>query len=249
MDKRTDEQLIEVVERFVLRARRVLAHSLCSDEDGLTNLADGAWYAARKDGVESVSRRLPNEEVVESLAARVRPLLLQNDGVHYDTVLNALSVLMVRRGLPENAAWCKRTKKEWRSVDTKSGTPGYYMSLSTDGTDAAPAQITDVGLADSWFYGDLVHADREKIDAGKAFGIDQRFAAAAVRTAQVAILTRELLAFVEALAEDGVVQVDTKVLHEVPVKVESKDVTLTGLFSAPSGTPHPGAAGTPLGEG
>jgi hypothetical protein len=39
----------------------------------LANLADGDWYAIRKNGEESLQRLLPNEEVLESLAARVRP--------------------------------------------------------------------------------------------------------------------------------------------------------------------------------
>jgi hypothetical protein len=73
-DPRTDRQLLAIVGAFVLRARRVLAHSLCVDEPSLKTLADGAFYAIRRDGAESVQRRLPNEEILESLAARVRPL-------------------------------------------------------------------------------------------------------------------------------------------------------------------------------
>lgn len=124
VDKRTDEQLIEIVERFVLRARRIFAYSLCADEVGLANLADGAWYSTRKGGIESISRLLPNEEVLESLAARVRPLLLQDDGVHYNAVLNALSSLLIRSGRPEDAGWCKELKKSWQSSTSRVERPG-----------------------------------------------------------------------------------------------------------------------------
>ena len=90
-DERSDAELIAIIDGLGLRARRILAHSMCADEDALTNLADGAsWYATRKDGVESLRRVLPNEEILESLAARVRPLLLKRDPVHYGYVLNAL---------------------------------------------------------------------------------------------------------------------------------------------------------------
>ena len=54
-DERPDEMLVAIVEGFVLRARRIVAHSLCSDESGLTFLADGAWRVTRKDGEISAS--------------------------------------------------------------------------------------------------------------------------------------------------------------------------------------------------
>jgi hypothetical protein len=248
MDERTDEQLIEVVERFILRARRILSHSLCEDEEALGCLADGAWYASRKDGVESIHRRLPNEEALESLAARVRPLMLQKDGVHYNAVLNALSSYLSRYDRPHDATWCKELKKDWKTVDLTGGTAGYFLSVTVDGSGEPPSEMTDVGLAGSWFYGDLVHADQEQIDAGKFFGIEHRFSAAAVRTAQIAILARELLTFVQVLADEGLMEVDDKVLSKVAVKVEPEDVELSGLYSAPVGTEVPGPAGTPLGE-
>jgi hypothetical protein len=78
-DERSDAKLTAIVEGFVLRARRVVAHSLCTDDGELANLADGDWYAIRKNGEESLQRLLPNEEVLESLAARVRPLILKKD--------------------------------------------------------------------------------------------------------------------------------------------------------------------------
>jgi hypothetical protein len=249
VDQRTDEQLIEIVERFVLRARRILAHSLCTNEFEIQCVADGAWYAARKDGVESISRRLPNEETLESLAARVRPLMLMDDGVHYNTVLNALSNLLMRNGRPHDAVWCRWLKKDWKSVDLKGGNAGYYLSVTTEGSEDPPTEITDVGLADSWFYGDLVHADQVQIEAGKSFGIEHRFAAAAVRTAQIAILARELLTYIRVLVEEGHVKVSDHVLDAIPVKVEPKEVEMTGLYSAPFGTEMPGPAGTALADG
>jgi hypothetical protein len=249
VDPRTDKQLIEILERFVLRARRIMAHTLCADTVGLRNLADGGWYASRKDGVESLHRRLPGEEITESLAARVRPLLLQDDGVHYATVINALSSLLHRRGRPNDVAWCKQLKKDWKTVDLKIGAAGYSMTLSQVGTDQPAVEITDIGLADSWFYGDLVHADQEQISVGSAFGIEHRFAAAAVRTAQLAILAGELLAYINALVEDGLLTLDEQILSGIPVKVEPKDVELTGLYTAPFGAEMPAVGEEPTAEG
>jgi hypothetical protein len=64
MDERTDEQLIDIVAGFVLRARRILADSMMAGETALEALAAGARFAIRKGGNESLERRLPNEETL-----------------------------------------------------------------------------------------------------------------------------------------------------------------------------------------
>lgn len=140
-------------------------------------------------------------------------------------------------------------EEELAVVDLKGGTAGYLSSVTVEGSETATGEITDVGLAGSQFYGDLVHAGQDPIDTGEAFGLEHRFAAAAVRTAQIAILARELLAFVHTLAVDGFLKLDEHVLHGIPVKVESKDVQMTGLHSAPIGTELPGPAVTPIPDG
>jgi hypothetical protein len=158
-DPRTDEQLVAVLEAFVLRARRVLAHSLCVDEDSLTALAEGALIAIRQRGVQSLRHVLPSEEALVSLAARARPLTLKEDGIHYNDVLNALSAYLVRHGHREQAEWSRELKKDWKSVDVKAGAPpGYFLALTREDAEKPHAQVTDVALADAWFYGDVVHA-------------------------------------------------------------------------------------------
>jgi hypothetical protein len=245
-DPRTDEELLAIVAAFVLRARRVLAHSLCADEAALLALADGAWIAIRKEGVESLQRRLPNEESLESLAARVRPLTLQDDGIHYNQVLNALSALLVRHGHPQEAEWCRNLKKDWKSVDIKGGEPGYVVSQATPGSEEPATELTDVALANAWFYGDLVHADQTQIEAAEVFPIDNRFAAAAVRTAQLAIMARDTLSYIWSLVDDSLISLTREVLEVVPVKVEPKELQMTGFYTAPAGTPIPGPAGQDL---
>lgn len=89
---------LRTISRFVLRARLVQEHSLAQDKLALEKYA--AWTMTfnlivnTKTGERSVEMKpaplLPTEQV-ESAAARVRPLFLKDDGVHYDKVLNALS--------------------------------------------------------------------------------------------------------------------------------------------------------------
>lgn len=245
-DERSDAELIAIVEGFVLRARRVVAHSLCADDNGLANLADGAWRAIRKSGEESLQRVLPNEEVLESLAARVRPLILKKDPVQHGYVLNALTTYLMRHEHVDSAAWCSELKKDWKSADLESGTAGYYLSITQSGTEEPPLELTDVALAGTWFYGDLVHAKQDEIDKGKPFEIDQRYAAAAVRVAQLATLARDTLSYIRSLVDDGTLPISDAAMDTIPVKTEATTVTLTGIYSAPIGTEFPGPAGEAL---
>ena len=82
---------LRTLSRFVLRARLVQEHSLADDKKALEEHA--AWKMTFRlivnqvTGEKSVELKpaplLPTEQV-ESAAARVRPLFLKEDGVHYD---------------------------------------------------------------------------------------------------------------------------------------------------------------------
>jgi hypothetical protein len=229
-----------------MRARRVVAHSLVDDEV-LDALAGGGFELVREAGHVSMRRHLPQEEVLESLAARVRPLLLVQDPVHYGKVLNALSVLLDRRGRADDARWCrKELKKDWQSVDPQRSPMTYSVSITTEGGQEEPIEITDAQLTLSWFYGDLVHADEEQLAAGARFGVELRFAAAAVRTAQVAIMTRDTLNFILELHRDDVLTLSEEATS-TSVAVESQTLQMSGLFVGPTGA-EPTPVGEPLGE-
>lgn len=97
---------IRLLERFVLRARIVQDHSLARDIGVLRNLAREQVKVVitrnLKTGETSTELKpvdlLPAEQV-ESAAARVRPVFLKKDKVHYATVLDALAgVLKGRSG-------------------------------------------------------------------------------------------------------------------------------------------------------
>ena len=106
--------------------------------------------------------------------------------------------------------------------------------------------MTDVALANAWFYGDLVHADQTQIGAAAAFDIGDRFAAAAVRTAQIALMARGTLSSIKSLIDDGMIDLDSKVLEDVPVKVEPKTFENVDIYTAPVGTEPPGPASQQL---
>ncbi|HEX8509335.1 MAG TPA: hypothetical protein VF635_07545, partial [Propionibacteriaceae bacterium] len=76
------EQQQACLEFFVLRARRVELHSLAADQEQIVRWAT---HQMTMEGTASgrtwLVQRLPREELLESLAARVRPFILQRDPI------------------------------------------------------------------------------------------------------------------------------------------------------------------------
>src|SRR4051794_21714323 len=93
-----EETQLHTVEAFVLRARRIAEHSLLRDQGAMAAVARSTFeVGVHPDGTATLRRRLLPEEPMESLAARVRPVLLKEDPVHYAKVLKAVGGLLHRR--------------------------------------------------------------------------------------------------------------------------------------------------------
>lgn len=236
-----------------------MAHSLAADDGYLERLAGGEMKIVPDgEGTHTITHLCPDEEALESLAARTRPFILKQDPVHYDRVLTALSTFASRHGHSRDVEHCRRLRADWRWVDLGSGAPATLSSKSSPdpgavlGPSAAHddvvtaamtgvrvAQITDLGLAVSWLYGDLIHADEERIAAGAPFDITARFQAASVRVAQVAVMVRDTLSFIRALVQDGVIPWDWSEVEAQPVAAEPRPMLHAILRTAPTSTPLP----------
>ena len=93
-----------VIEGFLLRTRRVMAHSLIREQAALmTKLHKGQvtiWVKVNtKTGEEShrLQVEYPPEESLESLASRVRPLILSSEPIYYAKAFDALEQLVGTR--------------------------------------------------------------------------------------------------------------------------------------------------------
>lgn len=73
------------LETFVVRARRVVAHSLASDDKLINSLQSGETkFLIPSDGGDAtIIVEVPPEEQMESLAARVRPVILESEDTYY----------------------------------------------------------------------------------------------------------------------------------------------------------------------
>lgn len=242
MDKELDE-----IDRFVLRARRVEAHSLAADRTKLKELGQFTITGnIALDGAMVVRRALPNEELFESLAARVRPLLLKRESIHYNKLLDAIEERVGGADLPADKETTVRERlaalrREWSRFDTDTANVlGFAVqSSSLDGADATP-QVSDTQLAAAWLYGDVVHVDLQgKKSEGQLLPVKERFSAAVMYFSLVADLTLTTLNAVRRLHEMGVIELASQVLDDEVVVGTDELVDEATAFIASVDTPMP----------
>ncbi|KAB2587796.1 hypothetical protein F5983_35925 [Streptomyces arboris] len=234
------------LEAFVLRARRVEAHSLAVDKAALMSLAGAQMHITIKgDGSVEWRQDLPPEEQVESAAARVRPLLLQQEACYYNKALKALNHF---DRSPQNTDWIRQVRRVWqaRVVETATREAG-YQSMVTDTVTGESAELDDLKLALAWIYGDVVHHDTVRRQEAGLLGLQERFRAAVPLVAFIMLHTIGLLHRIQALQSAGELNLASAVFEE-PVTLTSTTMLMEGTMRiAPVGSPAPVTAIEPLG--
>ena len=123
------------VQRFVLRARRVLAHSLVRDNMELLNdAAHGTFHVDVEvnmktgEGKHRFKRNLPSEEAFESLAARLRPFVMRKESVYWAVVLDSVEKLLSKETLAE-VVDIPSLREYWSTVveGTQAAAQAYYV--------------------------------------------------------------------------------------------------------------------------
>jgi hypothetical protein len=234
----------ETLRRFVLRARRIAAHSLVQKPEELLRHAKAEMHLETDASGRTVIRRQfpDDEEVFESLASRVRPLTLTSEPLYYTKVLDAIDRTIGDAAISaEHRTLLDQLRREWVAADLQGTTTQAYAIQSTylDGTNAT-APVSDTQMAAAWLYADLVHADATGPKAeALAFPLTQRYAAAVRLFSHLAILTVSTLRLVESLRDAGVLTVDAAAWEDEVVVGESEWVRKVRLYSAPPGTPMP----------
>jgi hypothetical protein len=135
---------------FVVRTRRVEAHSLAVDRPKLLGWAEGqASVIVYNDGRPSELRwSLPAEEALDSLAARCRPFVLQRESVYHAKVMKALGYLL--RGNEELKEPIREIKALWQRLDPSSSTPLGFESQTGPAGGGLGDPVTDIALAYAW---------------------------------------------------------------------------------------------------
>lgn len=235
----------ETVARFVLRARRIEAHSLARNPEALAEHCKGRLKIhLAVDGTSTILRSLPeNEEVFESLAARVRPLILDEEPIFYAKVFNALHLLLTSAPT-EPSAWqreeVRRLRAAWKATALGKQVQAYAMrSVNLDGTDPT-GLVPDTVLASGWMYADLVHANPQGWRSQALdFSLHERYAAAVSVFCRLAALTVRTLRLVEQLRGDGVLVIDERVWQD-DVVIGATELVWEGVgYTAAPGTEMP----------
>ncbi|MGV0656415.1 hypothetical protein ABQE48_21370 [Mycolicibacterium thermoresistibile] len=206
-----------VIEGFLLRIRRVMAHSLIREQAALmTKLHNGSVTIVvrvnTKTGEEShrLQAEYPPEEALESLAGRVRPLILSSEPIYYAKALDALEQLIGTDALNEeiDLAWWRNY---WREViDANLAAQAYWVATPSGNT-------TDRKLMYAWLYGDVIHAKSPRSPVIRDLSIDQRYYAAAPGIARICDRVIYTHIMLMDLIEKGVLTVDPEVLSEPAV--------------------------------
>lgn len=184
------------LERFVLRARYVACHSLASDRRRLRDLSKHSFRVRVLHVPGEVDRQsvmplelLPSEQV-ESAAARLRPLFLQKDGVHYRDALAELRESASSQWLEKIDECAERFELVEPTPQPKNPRP-------------SRRGVSTAELATAWLYGSLIHDDTKR--KSYAAGVDLELAylvASRVTCGQiVAVLTA--LDLIEAVNDSG----------------------------------------------
>lgn len=173
------KEATDILERFVVRARRIEAHSLVKSQKikefvyPKYNLVfNGSAISIRLDS------RPEDEEVFESLAARIRPCIVDSEPIQLEKVVAAIRVLT------KNVELTEQQLRQLDSVDAwyeshlapHSHTPivSHEEIGGVDSDKVIVASDTLLGLG--WYYADLVHADpKQEKEATLEFPYDTRY--------------------------------------------------------------------------
>lgn len=233
---------------FVLRARRVQAHSLAADQAQIVRWAEHNMTITRNvAGRTWLVQQLPPEELLESAAARLRPFILQCDPIHYGKVLTAIGYLLSDEDRATAAPTLDGLRKSWNKVASPSDEVRAY-SVRITHTGGETSVMNADRLAFAWIYGDTIHADPIHQAGAEIFGIQERFRAATGIVAGLIINTIATLNVVLALHEGGRLTLTGGVLdRDVVVKATDYRQEVQFYLGEPDAEP-PSRLDEPLGD-
>lgn len=222
--------------RFVLRARKVMAHPLVHERpELLREAAEGTfgvhveWDQKTGEGKHRLQMTLPPEEQFESFAARIRPFTIGKEPVYWSPVLDALEKLLDAETLAElvdidglRARWQER-------VEGSNVAQAYYV-MTENGT------ITDVKLADQWLNSDALHTQVIQSGVGKDMGLTERYKAAAGVYSRIGVCVEDTLWLISYLVGQGLLDIDKSAFTD-PIFADTEiDFELVGAYCAPVGS-------------
>ena len=228
------------LERFVLRARKVMAHSLVRENmELLQRVAAGTFkfQVTRDIGTGERELRyqieLPPEEALESFAARLRPFTMRDEPVYWELVLDAIADLTPQAWL-DDIVDLEGLRHVFAGITQGKNTAQAYYVLTENG------QQTDLQLAEAWLNADALHANPITSSVGNDLDLDERFRAAAGVYARLGAAVNAAFNLIGYLSEEGALALNPAIFTDQVTANTSIDEVIVGGYTAPAGsTPMP----------
>jgi hypothetical protein len=220
----------EILERFVVRARRVQAHSLVQDGsvEKYAKTQMTVSFSMTTGAVTIKDVVVPDEEAFESLTTRLRPFIVKSEPIYLPNVFAAIRSSVPVDALGEKdedleralASAEQRFEHRFCEQDVKT----YAIQLLDEEGNPESGYVSDAVMADSWLYTDTVHADPHGAKAeGKKFGYRARYTAASPFFCELAILVVSMLNIVKALVEKGYLTISDTAWSEPVTYAEAEE--------------------------
>lgn len=232
----------DILRRFVIRARRVEAHSLVQNH-AVEKYVKPSMKVDYKEGQPPrIKYAMPDQEIFESLAARTRPCILGSEPVYLDKVFRSIEMLLGERQLAGQAKKCLDScRKTFQNLHDKD--KGTSYSIQTYNADNIPEgePLSDLLIGEAWLYSDLVHAD-PKDDKAKALKLSyrDRYYAGTSFFSMLAIVIVNMLNFVTIINSQYHLGVDVEAWKEqVVASEEDSEVAAEKMVVLPHSTKVP----------
>ena len=238
------------VESFVVRARRVLGHSLALD------VLCGTYNRFGLRGNDLILT-VPDEERVESLVARLRPFFMSTDDTHFPKVLHSLGHLAgsekIRSPLSFHAEGTSARiltvlSAGYASVVRTRPVPLYTIQIRNMRTSTG-ADLSSAQIAHAYMYGQVFHSEMAK--AGRIRNLSpEEWVQALVTEMQAQVrLTVCALAGVRYMQERGFIRLRSGINSEDVTARRTRILAGARVYTAAVGTPVPGLDEVSFGPG
>jgi len=223
------------LERFVLRARKVMAHSLIREQKELIQtLVSGDYNIRMRKNLQTgerearTLRELPPEEAFESFVARLRPFTMRDEPVYWEHVLDAIEDLVPPETRDEILD-LTHLRDAFAGVTQVKRQPQAYSVITESG------QMSDLQIANLWLNCDALHAKEIKSAVGQDMDLDHRYQAAAGVYARLGAVVSNTLGLISGLAREGLLELDETVFTERVLAKTTLDEPMAGGYTAPVG--------------
>lgn len=206
----------EIVERFILRARRVELHSLVKSGE-INRLANPVFNVtiSTNDSITIQHPVCKNEESLESLASRLRPFILKTESIYLKKVLEAILCLVPLEKLAENESENFNAIRMWfetRCVNKNSGR--YGIQVFSAENEPITDMLWENLIGESYLYIDAIHSD-PKGKKQEALRLDfyTRYEAASSFFSEMACIIINLLNLVRRFNDKGVLDIPAEIFN------------------------------------